>query len=384
MKNTIVKRAIATIAFLAIIAVLGIAAGINAVNTAETITVRGFRMDVETSFKGSVIATGIHEVTADGDVYIENTDIITGMRVDSGDTVCNLIDINASTRLQAALERLAHLNARAYDIQSATSIQSGNMAKAMAAHKSLYETILKAQTEGVSYEKYNASVENSISCWALLASSQLNSDKGFNESELEAAQKEVTKLQLKAQAHKLYSPVSGVVIEANTNTGSNANQGDVLFKIADELQIVAYGDIETGTAVKEGDSALIIDKTNSVMSKVKKITRNNNRITIMLDAAAASEYKSEVDIIVISHDAKHVLLVPVESVLYDADETYVYVMENQKLFKRTVKTGAKIDGDIEILSGLNQGETIILNPAKLPFEALFKLWSEIKQNRSKD
>lgn len=379
MKSPLLKRIIATIALLTLICVLGIAAGINSINTAPVTNVRASYADVETSLWGCIEAIGVSDVVAPEDVYIDSLNVEKGMHLSSGDPIVSLVDVEANRQLMAAMQRLDELNLETEAIQAVTAMQSERMAQALKAESALYDIIAKAQTEGAEYEKYNAAVENAVSCWAVLASAQLNQERAFDEAELEALQLEVHKLQQSARPYELVAPYSGIVLEVNASSGSSAKQGDVLLKIAEKLQVVAKGGSEKLDLVKAGDSALIIDKANSVTSEVTDVVRSNIGTTIVLDAAAASTYGSDVKIVVFSQGVQRTLLVPFESVLYDADGAYVYVLENGTMNKRTVTTGEKISKDIEIFSGLNEGDTIISAPARLPFEAIYKAWCDLKQ-----
>jgi multidrug efflux pump subunit AcrA (membrane-fusion protein) len=53
------------------------------------------------------------------------------------------------------------------------------------------------------------------------------------------------------------------------------------------------------------------------------------------------------------------LLVPMSALVYRGQLTGVYVVETQLLHFRLVKTGAQLGDQVEILSGLSAGETIV-------------------------
>jgi multidrug efflux pump subunit AcrA (membrane-fusion protein) len=58
-------------------------------------------------------------------------------------------------------------------------------------------------------------------------------------------------------------------------------------------------------------------------------------------------------------EARPMLLVPAAAVVYRGQLTGIYVVEEKILHYRLVKTGRTQGARVEILSGLNPGETIV-------------------------
>ena len=68
------------------------------------------------------------------------------------------------------------------------------------------------------------------------------------------------------------------------------------------------------------------------------------------------------DVDIIISEKSDVLLVPITAVIEDGDETYVWLVEGGTAKKRPVETGISSVNETEILSGLDDGETIITRP----------------------
>jgi len=78
-----------------------------------------------------------------------------------------------------------------------------------------------------------------------------------------------------------------------------------------------------------------------------------------------------------TQSSEETLAVPVQAVLYDEElgedekvkdkkeQTYVFVMEDGKAVRKDVEVGISSDSDQEIISGLQQGETIISGPFRV-------------------
>ena len=68
----------------------------------------------------------------------------------------------------------------------------------------------------------------------------------------------------------------------------------------------------------------------------------------------------------IEQSKENVLLLPIDSVQKEKDESFVLVKENGagQPVKRVVKTGITDDKNIEIISGINKDDTIIVKSKK--------------------
>jgi len=58
--------------------------------------------------------------------------------------------------------------------------------------------------------------------------------------------------------------------------------------------------------------------------------------------------------------AENVLTLPIEAIGEDGNQKYVEVLVNKKIEKKNVETGIESDTDIEIKSGLNEYDQVII------------------------
>lgn len=82
-----------------------------------------------------------------------------------------------------------------------------------------------------------------------------------------------------------------------------------------------------------------------------------------VDNNIKSGYEADVDVIVGEKDG--VLSIPFDSVIIDKknDKNFVLVLDkNNKVLKKSVKLGMETDYDVEVLSGIKEGEKCIINP----------------------
>jgi len=83
-------------------------------------------------------------------------------------------------------------------------------------------------------------------------------------------------------------------------------------------------------------------------------------------------------------DLNDVLYVPIQSVVSTEEKTICYVSTNKKLEEREVVTGLFDDDFVEIKSGLNEGEKVLLNPPRWAVPEPAKEQTETKPEPTKE
>jgi membrane fusion protein (multidrug efflux system) len=190
-------------------------------------------------------------------------------------------------------------------------------------------------------------------------------------NEIKARQKQAVK---SLNDSRLYSPISGIVSRKGTNPGEVISPGMSLFSIVDINPIrvvVAVPESEIGQ-VRIGQPAKVeIPALGSSFSGTVRIIGpvadpNTRSYTIKIDLPnphflirggmiATAALPS-------SHKASGLLL-PAEAVLHDIDlTTYVFIADRAKntAFKRKILVGALYDNKIEVGSGLNENELVVI------------------------
>lgn len=170
------------------------------------------------------------------------------------------------------------------------------------------------------------------------------------------------------------APLSGVVLERNAVGGQAFKAGDVLFRIADHSVVwvmaqVAEGDVgavEPGQTVKMTTRAhpgrLFAGKVAVIYPHLMKETRTA-RVRVELpnpDLALLPDMYADVDIVTGSGDA--VVAVP-QSAVIDSGERQVVILDrgDGRFEPREVKLGRKGDGYVEALSGIAEGDRVVVD-----------------------
>ncbi|MEM8776730.1 MAG: efflux RND transporter periplasmic adaptor subunit [Pseudomonadota bacterium] len=165
------------------------------------------------------------------------------------------------------------------------------------------------------------------------------------------------------------APFNGVVGLSEVDIGARLEQGDVITRLDDLSQVVLefslpetlYALVQPGLPV-EARSVVFPDKTfegriaarDSRVDPVARAFRTRAILPNEEGILPAGMFMSLSLII----DNKQVLTVPEEAVVFQAAETYVYRIEDEKAVRLKVKTGPRQDGFVAILSGLSAGDEI--------------------------
>ena len=164
----------------------------------------------------------------------------------------------------------------------------------------------------------------------------------------------------------------GVVTGIDAVKGSNVASGTQLLTLESSKDIVirfsvSKYDIEN---IEEGQSATVKIKNKEYTGKVDRIDRMTSR-----DAGQTSNVGMEIkldapdDDIILGLEAKavidtisieNVLQIPKGAVYSDTQGEYVYVLKDGKAVKVDVKVGVYNSEMIEVVSGLNENDTVIV------------------------
>jgi len=164
------------------------------------------------------------------------------------------------------------------------------------------------------------------------------------------------------------APISGVVTERLREPGEQAAAGGVILRIEDpsSIEVAAflpaefYGEVETGTTKarvkvmgrEAGD--MVVSFKSPTINPVLRTFEIKGRLD---DPAAVSGAMAEVTLIFSSGIG---LGVPSSAVLVRNGKPAVFVVQNGRATLRPVETGLQNDRMTEILSGLSEGEHVIV------------------------
>ncbi len=179
-----------------------------------------------------------------------------------------------------------------------------------------------------------------------------------------------SKLQDYAEAFEgVKAEFDGVVTKLSVSEGSHINAGQELVRIEslDDTAVVCYVNKYDIINIEEGQSASAHIKNKDYVCHVSRIEKKTSedgstpgiRVELKIDEPDDSiilgiEAKSKIRTAMLAY----ALLVPTDAVCSDDDGDYVFVINENKAYKRVVEVGVRNDEMAEITKGLQAGDVV--------------------------
>ena len=203
------------------------------------------------------------------------------------------------------------------------------------------------------------------------------------QSELARAKQHIQILGMNVQGTSdhipLLSPSRGVVLTVGAAAGEfskSLDNADPLLTIADLSTVWIVGDVfEKDIAkVQPGTKAVItVDafpgrkwsgRIDSVSGALDPVTRTL-KVRVALPNPGDKLKPEMFAAIHVDAGTHSAIVVPVSAVIHEGQNTVVFIENNGKPEQKTVTTGRAVDGKVEIVSGLAEGQNVAENGAEL-------------------
>ena len=183
---------------------------------------------------------------------------------------------------------------------------------------------------------------------------------------------------------RILSPINGILIEKHVTKGDFVAVGTPLLMIGDPVSKYIDSDILTSdiSEIHEGDSVIIynqdlgIERLDGVVTKIfptaistiSELGVEQSRVKIKIefkeDASVLAGVKPgfEFDLKIIVDEREDALYVPSNAIFKLNEEDHVFVVEDERSHLRAVEIGLESERNREILSGLSEGEVVIILP----------------------
>ncbi len=180
------------------------------------------------------------------------------------------------------------------------------------------------------------------------------------------------------KAIPLLSPIDGEVIVATTQPGQTVTTSDAVIVLSDHLIVRAQVDETDIGKIKLDQGALITldaypnTKIDAVVEHIYYESETVNNVTIykvdLLPEKAPEFFRSGMNATIDfkAEGKANALLLPVDAVRKENDESYVLLKQNDSKnpVKRSVKIGITDDKNYEIISGVTSADTVLVMSKK--------------------
>lgn len=320
----------------------------------KTETVRKKEVDEYYRTSGTVKAATISDVASRIMGAVTSINVKEGDRVAEGDILLTIDDRDSRQRARAAGE--AHLEAE-------------NYLEAADENKHLAE---------LTYERYKSLYDDKAISAHEMDEIETRKDVAAFETEraraaLGRAKANMEEAEINLGFTKVRAPVTGIVTGKDVEVGSMAVPGRVLMRVEDtssfrldvSVDEKMSGRLEPGMTVKADVEALgkrIEGTVTEVVPAVDPGTRSF-LVKIGLDGEGLKTglYAS----VLIPSGKREALLIPPSAIVKKGQLEGVYTVNGEGVATyRLIRTGSEYDGRIEVLSGLRDGDVIIVEGAE--------------------
>jgi membrane fusion protein (multidrug efflux system) len=192
------------------------------------------------------------------------------------------------------------------------------------------------------------------------------------EAELDRAQAASETARLKLRKTQLFSPITGSVKEKKVAAGDFVRNGTNLFALiqTNPLKLNFTVPEREVSRLKQGrDLAFTVDafpekeftgKVSLIYPALQEQTRTLQVEAQVPNAEGGLKPGLFCHITLYTGDERDTILVPVISLVYEAEKVKIFVVEGDRAKERTVTTGNKYGEMMEIVTGLKEGDQVVV------------------------
>jgi membrane fusion protein, multidrug efflux system len=191
--------------------------------------------------------------------------------------------------------------------------------------------------------------------------------------QLEGARARVGSINHDSSKTSIVAPVSGIIEKRLVSVGEFVRVGDPIVQIVSKQKLRAHLPFpeQIGAQLKPGLKVRLSTPTSSetvetVVHELKPmITEGNRTIDVIADVIDAAGWQPGASVTgtVILGEQAAALMIPEQSLVLRPAGEVVYVVRDNVAYQAVVKTGARQNGLIELLEGLQPNDTIVVDGA---------------------
>jgi multidrug resistance efflux pump len=193
------------------------------------------------------------------------------------------------------------------------------------------------------------------------------------QARIEQARAEVANTQVYVGYSRVVSPINGVVIAKQAEVGMTAMPGAPLLIVEDNSQYrleasveeSRIGTIRLGNRVQVKVDSIGQDELAGTVAEIAPSADPSTRsYTVKIDLPSHPSLRSGAyGIARFPLDSKLAITVPQSAIVQHGQLTILFVVDGGLVHMRLIKTGKTSQGQVEVLSGLSEGELVVTSDA---------------------
>ncbi len=193
----------------------------------------------------------------------------------------------------------------------------------------------------------------------------------LSEAEVERAKASLSLARLKLQKTRITSPIACVVKEKRVSAGDFVKNGTPLFVIIQPNPLklrFTVPEKDVGRLKVNQEIVLTVDgfagrefkgKVNIVFPNVEEKTRTLQVEALVPNSDGVLKPGLFAKVTLYTAGERETIVVPVTSLLYEAEKVKVFIIDGDRAKERLVKLGSKYGELMEILDGVQKGEKVV-------------------------
>ncbi len=293
------------------------------------------------------------------DVFLVKTELL-APRVDVVGTVASEIRVNLSARIPATVKEVF--------------VSAGSPVKKGEPLVTLDDRELREQAAVAEAQFRQAETE--VNRTRRLFESQAATEQALTaaQSLFDVARAQWDRSKVMLTYAKVDSPLDGVVTDRRIEPGDLANPGQVLLAVYDpvNLQLEApvpmrlLGKLPIGQVVEvtlDGSTNGYQGRVRQIVSEIDPLSRTQ-LVKVHIEGADRGALPGTFGRLWVADDAREAILIPASAVYAVGQIELVQVERGNRVMRRSVRTGLRKGAFVEVLSGLSDGDGVLLNPVK--------------------
>ena len=295
--------------------------------------------------------------------YVQQVSVQVGDRVRQGQELITLDARDLDVSLRRAEAGGAEVQSAIPELENATAAAKANLDLAQTTFKRMEELASKKSISNQELDEASARLKAAQANYDMVRSrrSQINSKMAVVEQEVRAAG-------IMRDYAKLAAPFSGVVITRTVEPGNLATPGvplltierDGLYRLEASVDESKLATVRVGQAVE-----VVLEADRKLNARVSEIVPSvdaaSRTYIVKLDLPATPQLRTGMfGRAIFPLGMQKVVAVPLAALMERGQLQSVYVVEDGVAHTRLVTTGRRTSGAVEVLSGLNAGEKVVL------------------------